>query len=69
MLFLVIVFFSILLVFDGFNIYKNKKVKEKATYFFIFCISFLLFLLISLNVKIPSPTIPIKNLILNIVGS
>lgn len=53
---------------DLIPLYQNKRLKLAWTYSSILLISYTLLILIVLEVKIPSPAVPIKNVITAIFG-
>ncbi len=65
---LIILGYLIIGVFEIVPLVKHKQIKELVVYSILFSFAFTLSLLLSLDVKIPSPAIPIENIIKSIIG-
>jgi hypothetical protein len=68
MIILVILVYTIIMLVDAFPLLKQKKTGELAFYMILITLSFVLSILMVFNVKIPSPAVPIKNIIMSIMG-
>ena len=65
---LVIAFYIIVFILDAIPLIKNNMKKEIYLFSVLLFSAFLLSLLISLGVNIPSPAEPIKKIVFTIIG-
>lgn len=65
---LVIVGYLIIGTIEMVPLYKKNKTKELVVYSIFFAAAFIISLLLSLGVKIPSPAKPIENIVNAILG-
>lgn len=65
---LVITMYVLLGIYEFVPLYKQKLWKEFFVNMGLGIISFCLFLLLSFDIKIPSPAYPIQNLVTYIIG-
>ncbi|NLM13010.1 hypothetical protein [Defluviitalea saccharophila] len=68
MFILVIITYIPLLILELMTLYKKKYWQDFWVNLFLGSVSFIIALLISLHVKVPSPAEPIKNIILSMFG-
>lgn len=68
MVIIVIVIYSIILFVEVPSLFQQEKKKELILYFTLITFSFILNLLLSLDIKIPSPAEPIKKIVFMILG-
>lgn len=65
---LIILGYIVIGVIEIVPLYKKNKKKELAVYTIFFMTAFIISLLLSLGVKIPSPAKPIENVVKAITG-
>jgi len=63
-----VILFTIIFILDFLPIIKSKMKLQIIVYGFIFIISFSILLIHESNINIPSPTLPLKYLIKNILN-
>lgn len=68
MIILVVLAYMLVLFLDLVPLYKDKLWKDFWTNTALSSISFIVAVLLSLNVRIPSPAKPIKNIIMSVFG-
>lgn len=68
MFLLVIILYTIVMFFEGFVLLKEKNNGKTALYFSLIIFSMTISILLSLGVQLPSPSTPIKNIVLSIFG-
>lgn len=68
MFILVILCYSVLIIYELIPLYKQKLWQDFWANVILGTLSFTLAILISLNIKIPSPEKPIRELIVSIFG-
>ncbi|MDP4084129.1 MAG: hypothetical protein Q8934_05875 [Bacillota bacterium] len=68
MIILVVIAYSLLFIFEFFPLYNQKQWRDLWLTMILGLCSFTLIALLSFGVKIPSPAMPIKNVILSIFG-
>lgn len=59
-------FYALIILFDLVPIYKQKDKKVFWIYLSIITFTYLIHIMIILNIDVPSPAEPIKNVIINI---
>jgi hypothetical protein len=64
----VIVFYGILFIIDGYPVLKERNSKKKVAYVTIFAAAFLINILTVLKVKVPNPAKGISRIIELIIG-
>jgi len=64
---IIVIFFSIIYIFDFLKIYKDKNKLEIGFYLTTFILSFVIIFIRQMDVNIPGPDIPIKYFIENIL--
>lgn len=65
---LIIIAYVIVGIWEIRPMYKSKEYKEIAVYMVLYSAAFVISVLLSLGVKIPSPAEPIANIVEAIVG-
>lgn len=68
MFILVILIYSVLIIYDLRPLYKQKLWKDFWANLILGTLSFTIAILLSLNIKIPSPEKPIREFIVSIFG-
>jgi hypothetical protein len=68
MILLIIIGYAVLAVYEFVPLYKEKQSKELLVNGTLFILSFLTVVLISFDIIIPSPAVPIRNAITSIFG-
>ncbi|MBU3113955.1 hypothetical protein [Clostridium lacusfryxellense] len=68
MFFLVIISYIIIMLFEGNVLLKDKKLGKITFYFTLITFSMIISILLSLGVHLPSPSTPIKNIVVSIFG-
>lgn len=63
---IVVVFYTLVIVFDFLPLSKRQPKKDSYTYIMFMTVSFIIVFLFSLGIKFPSISEPIKNLLDNI---
>ena len=68
MFLLVIISYIIVMFFESIPLLKEKKSGKIILYFSLIIFSMIISILLSLGVQLPSPSTPIKNIIVSIFG-